>query len=149
MKIKLEITTKEQAQDLIKQLSKFVEKEPVKNFKELNTVKGWFVDVIGSIEESSSLNTECDESKTVHATEKQALSSLAAAQLSQLMKDVNGDWVADWRGRATKYIIYAWLNTVSFNTTCYGYNFLSFPTEEIRDTFLTNHKELIEQYFEL
>lgn len=147
MKIKLEITTKEQAEDLIKQLSEFVENEPVKRWEDLKKVIGYAIDENSRILSVNWHNSK--ERKNTFATEKQALSSLAAAQLSQLMKEVNGDWVADWVEDSVKYTLLRARNKIGADYCYNTYHFLAFPTEEIRDTFLKNHKELIEQYFEL
>ena len=153
MKINIDINNKEQAEDLIKQLSELTfKKEPVKRWEDLKRVEGWIIPTYACIE---GYEGRCvSVNKNTFATEKQALSSLAAAQLSQLMKDVNGDWVADWvfinkNTTNKKHYLYRFMGEIAIEWGYKNYHFLSFPTEEIRDTFLKNHKELIEQYFEL
>lgn len=116
----------------------------VKCWEELGVIDGWFVDENSDVYKAK----ECPSSynKNIFATKEQAEASIAMAMLSQLMKDVNGDWVPDWTdGRTEKHIIYFYNNkiTTAFADKCY--HFLSFPTAEIRDKFLDNHRELIEK----
>ena len=74
----------------------------------------------------------------------------AERKLYLLMKEYNGDWVADWdNNRQGKCVILRVKNNIEcyvFYTRC---SFLAFPTEELRDKFLNNFRDLIEIYFEL
>ena len=74
----------------------------------------------------------------------------AERQLYLLMKEYNGDWVADWEGgEQGKYTISRKGNSISVLSFYNLFNFLAFPTEELRDKFLNNFRDLIEIYFEL
>jgi len=74
----------------------------------------------------------------------------AERKLYLLMKEYNGDWVADWEdGEQGKYTISRKGNSVSVLSFYNLFNFLAFPTEELRDKFLNNFRDLIEIYFEL
>ena len=97
------------------------------------------------IEIANSISIE--DNKNVFATKQQAESMLAYAQLTQLMKQVNGDWEPDWSSNAKKYVIECYggkLNVDWYNTT---FNFIVFPTKEIRDEFLINHRELLKTFY--
>ena len=118
-----------------------------KSWEELKRVRGFFLDTDGEIE-SHSGNTR-EDNKIIFATEKQAKSALAAAQLSQLMKAYNGNWVADWGGEIFKYVIYRVSNGIKTGDHWGVYHFLAFPTAELRDEFLSNFEPLIKEYFEL
>ena len=81
--------------------------------------------------------------KNVFATKEQAEASIALAQLSQLMKVYNGDWVADWSDENLKYIIYFENNKIISGVNCNVQRFLSFKDAETRDLFLENFSDLI------
>jgi len=74
----------------------------------------------------------------------------AERKLYLLMKEYNGEWVADWgSGTECKYVIERRDNRIGNNLYYKSYHFLAFPTEELRDKFLNNFRDLIEIYFEL
>ena len=74
----------------------------------------------------------------------------AERKLYLLMKEYNGDWVADWGDNGQiKYVIQMYSNSIDANCYYDAYKFLAFPTAELRDKFLNNFKDLIEIYFEL
>ena len=59
-------------------------------------------------------------------------------------------WEPDWKNiEQDKYVIYTDNNTICFNCFVFGSAVLAFPTEEIRDAFDDNFKELIEKCKEL
>ena len=62
---------------------------------------------------------------------------IAMAQLSQFMKDVNGDWMPDWKNgnNTKKYCIQCAAGKIIKNNWYELAQFLAFPTEEIRDKF--------------
>ena len=62
---------------------------------------------------------------------------------------LTGDWKPDWTDNKTKYIITVAENEI-YTDVSYIFNYvLSFPTEEMRDAFYENFKDLIEQSKEL
>jgi len=74
----------------------------------------------------------------------------AERKLYLLMKEYNGDWIADWGDDTqVKFGIERRNNRIENNYYFSTYNFLAFPTEELRDKFLNNFRDLIEIYFEL
>lgn len=91
-------------------------------------------------------------SKHIFKTEKQALSALAYAQLTQLMAlpCYNGDWVPNWDDpNQQKYCITRMkYNIVELDYSGY-FSFLAFKSKKVRDEFYHNHMDLIKQFYEL
>lgn len=59
-------------------------------------------------------------------------------------------WEPDWLNtEQDKFVIYTHNNVIRCNRYVLGYNMLAFPTEEMRDAFYNNFKDLIEQCKEL
>ena len=58
-------------------------------------------------------------------------------------------WEPDWTDDNAKYSIYTIKGVLTKAISCYDGAILAFPTEEIRDAFYENFKELIEQCKEL
>lgn len=135
----------ELTQEQIEQLTK---KKPAKRWEDLKEVSGWYIDSYSEPVYIENVHVSSLASRRLYATENQARSALAMAMLSQLMKDVNGEWKPTWNSTYQKKYIIEFTN-FKINTNYY-YEFpcfLSFPTKEIRDEFLANHRELIEEYF--
>lgn len=89
--------------------------------------------------------------KSVFLTEKEAKSSLAMSQISQLMPYYGGaitdeDW-ADKKMR--KFVITRLCNRVFFDANYAFYNYLAFYTEEQRDSFYKNNEQLVKDYLML
>lgn len=95
------------------------------------------------------------QDNNVFATERQAKSALAMAQLSQIIKNdkrfggpiTDKEW-PDFEIR--KYVISRFNDDIHVDdwATCY-FRFLAFHTHEQRDLFLKENKDLIRQYFML
>lgn len=86
--------------------------------------------------------------RNIYATEAQALAfGIAAPMLSQLMKEKNGDWVADWGAKKDKFIIGHTDNELRVYSFCTTKRFLAFPTSLAAQEFLSDHRDLITQYF--
>ena len=59
-------------------------------------------------------------------------------------------WEPDWLNfEQDKYVLYTHNNAICSNRYVLGHNILAFPTEEMRDAFYENFKELIENCKEL
>lgn len=119
----------------------------VKKWAELGDVQGWVIDENGKVKKVF-VYTSGYINRTVYATEAQALAfGIAAPMLSQLMKEKNGDWVADWMENNMKYCIENVKDGISKIDYYHTKQFLAFPTPESRDEFLSDHRDLITQYF--
>lgn len=94
------------------------------------------------------------ENYNIFATEKQAKSALAMAQLSQIIANDErfGGPVTDeeW-GNAymLKYAIFRRGDVIMTNVNQSAYKFLAFHTSEQRDLFLKENEDLIKDYFML
>lgn len=85
------------------------------------------------------------------ATDKQAKSALAMAQISQIMANDErfGGVVTDeeWNNsRIKKYILYKCRGIITTAATYTTYRFLAFHTKDQRDLFLEENKDLIKDY---
>jgi hypothetical protein len=113
---------------------------------ELEEVNGFFISNDSSIISVLLFINSNVMNKNIFATKEQAESSLAKAQLSQLLKEFNGNWKADFSSSFSKYAINKYNNLIAIDV-CIRYNtFLIFKTKEKAELFLLNYIELIEQY---
>ena len=89
-----------------------------------------------------------DYSKNVFLTEKEAKSSLAMSQISQLMPYYGGAITdEEWNDRGMrKFVIIRHCNRVFFDTTYAFYEYLAFYTKEQRDNFYKNNEQLVKDY---
>ena len=147
-----EMLGKDEAMDALIRAN-FTEQElkSVKRWEDLGEIDGWYIWSIDSvIYESETVRCEPSNKKTF-AKKTQAEGVLAMAQLSQLMKDVNGDWTPDWTlGNGTKkYCIQYSTGKITKDAWSEISQFLAFPTREIRDKFAEDHRELILEYFKI
>lgn len=119
-----------------------VKKELPKSWNELKYIQGYYMDFDCTLHNFKGEPTKYD--KNVFGTEEQAEASIALAQLSQLREVYRQGWKPDWNDNKKYGII---LHRDKFiKTTCYEHShFLVFQTEEIRDLFFENFKDLIEQ----
>ena len=87
--------------------------------------------------------------KAIFATEKQARSALAMAQLSQLMAVYNDGWEfkPDGTIKNNGYVLLRIENQICRDYFSSQYQFLAFKTRELRDEFLKNFEPLIKEYF--
>lgn len=97
-------------------------------------------------------NMQLDENafKSIFKKYKQASSSLAYAQLSQLMADpeYNGNWEPDWNNNEeNKYCIERIKDDLVVESFTYTHHFLAFKHIHSRDKFLEEYKDLIKQFF--
>ena len=122
-------------------------KEFAQSWEELGVIKGCFVTAIGSVENAHGREGFYSD-RIVFSTQAQARASRAEAQLSQLMKEVNEGWVADFdNGNKRKYCIEC-SSQILIPTDAWRYfKFLAFETAEKRDNFLATHEVLIKTYF--
>ena len=113
-------------------------------------IKGYYVE--GSSIEYTNYNKCTIEDRYTFKTEKQAASSLAYAQLTQLMAlpCYNGDWTPNWDSQNQQKYCITRLKSGLVKLDFSGYfSFLAFKSEKVRDEFYHNHMDLIKQFYEL
>lgn len=123
---------------------KKIEKELPKSWRELNNITGYYVDKDGKVYNCINFSTDyCN--KNVFPTEEEAEACLALAQLCQLRDRYNDGWKPDWKNdRQLKYIIEIFYDDIVKRIYECRYKALAFKTEELRDKFLENFRDLIE-----
>lgn len=155
MKINQEITTEQQRRDLIKELQNLeIKKEISKSWEDLGRVEGYYVNGLSDIDDVHNIKgTYVDsikKNRNTFATKAQAESSRAYAMLTQLMKETNGDWVADWSNfDQDKYCIYREDDSLEVIVAGLVYVFIALKSEAIRDEFLANHEESIKTFYQI
>lgn len=119
-----------------------------KKWEDLKSVIGYCLLNGEVIKENAKIEATDSISKTRFATEKQAKSALAMAQLSQLMTIYNDGWEADWNNtHETKYVIRANKNSLFSDYYSASVNFLAFKFAAVRNEFMKNFESLIKEYF--
>lgn len=119
------------------------------------TVQGFFV--TGGTSEIIKTDKDCPwlgGNENVFATERQARSMRAMAQLSQIIQNDErfGGPITDeeWEyGNLRKYVIALVSGKIKCVEYCKYYYFLAFHTEYQRDLFLKENEDLIRQYYML
>jgi len=85
--------------------------------------------------------------KNLFPYKHQAEAVLALSQLLQLREEYIGYWQVDWKDEdQDKYCIEHVSGKISTNTYFGTQNILSFPIRQMRDDFMEDHKELIEEF---
>jgi len=128
-------------------LRKYLEENPklVASWQDLNEVSGYYIDSFSKIEayENRPIN---DENRNVFVTENQAKSTLAKAQLSQLLKSFH----SGWNHHLVNYAIFPQMKDGQFSAYI-GISilpqFLAFRSREKAQLFYQQHLELIHQYW--
>lgn len=82
-------------------------------------------------------------------TENEAIAIIAFSKLLKLRRDWIGEWNPDWKNAERKYCIVAVCNRLTITSYYSDHHTFSFPTEEMRDAFYENFKDLIEKCKEL
>jgi len=114
---------------------------------------GWYVSTFSGIRHTQDSVWDADN-MNIFATEKQAKSMLAMAQLSQIIANderfggpiTDTEWQDD---NVRKFVIRRYKNMVDTDWFHQYHHFLAFHTKEQRDLFLQENKDLIRQYFML
>ena len=123
---------------------KKVEKELPKSWEDLYEVGGWFVDFHSDVVTSGSMRTG-DSVKNRFPTKVEAEACLALAQLCQLRDAYNEGWKPDWEDyEQFKWCIVFFKDNIRVAEYLFIKKMLAFKTEELRDKFLENFRDLIE-----
>ena len=123
---------------------KKVERELPKKWEDLMGVSGFYVDSHSKVNVFRGCFAK-EETKNIFPTKEEAKACLALAQLCQLRDKYNDGWKPDWNnGKEYKYSIVINTGRPFVETYFNVQKVLSFKTEELRDKFLENFKDLIE-----
>lgn len=99
---------------------------------------------ISLIEATNGVDRQLNYDKNLLPSKELAEAMLALCQLIQLRDCYNDGWKPDWTTKSTKYVIMQSKNTVRKYLAWVDNKILAFKTEEIRDQFFENFKDLIE-----
>ena len=131
-------------QDQIDQIIKENTKSKQIEWKDFGKIEGYY---IGS--QSKSYNYEFPSSnsanRNIFPTKEEAEACLALSQLCQWRDKYNGNWQPDYTSMDTKYQIYFYRGQISKDNHLSTSFVLTFKTSEIRDKFLEDFSELINQ----
>lgn len=128
-------------------LKKYLEENPklVPSWMDLKEVSGFYIDSFSTIETYEN-RPVTDENKNVFTTDNLAKSTLAKAQLSQLLKS----YFSGWSNQLDNYAIFPQMKNGEF-TPYYGIailpQFLAFRSREKAQLFYKQHKALIHIYW--
>ena len=123
---------------------KKVEKELPKSWGELDNVSGYYVDKNSKVYNCINHIT-VDDNRNIFPTREEAEECLALAQLCQLRDGYNGGWKPDWKDdREKKHCIEFFKGKIQKNYYHVLKKVLCFKTQELRDKFLENFRDLIE-----
>lgn len=111
----------------------------------LESVGGYCVDEVCSINYLSHCSSFDYTYKSTFVTKAQAEASTALAQLTQLVKHVNGDWEPDWGSLCSKYSILLSNSNICVVLQRWTPQTLTFRTEVDAEKFLETHKDLIKK----
>ena len=130
---------------------KKIEQKKWRDNKDANII-GYYINLdskIVQIEKDSDYKN-IKSNHDVFATERQAKSALAMAQISQIMTNDErfGGIITDegWVNNYWKYVIYRNKNGINIGTVLNEYKFLAFHTREQRNLFLQENGDLIKDY---
>ena len=151
IEINLDKLTEKERKEWIEKLQAVDVKKPVKRWEDLkDRGKGYHFDPLWNYAFFYENYLYDKSDKRLCYTKKQALSCGVYPQLTKFMADVNGDWEADWTDdNQSKWCIERFGNELIIEYYHKEHCFLAFPKGEIAREFLTNHKELIEQFYQL
>jgi hypothetical protein len=123
---------------------KSVKKQLPKTWVDLEKIDGYYIDNDSSISECFTM--PINRNRNIFVTKEQAQAAIALAQLSQLREVYRSGWVPDWRDSdQEKYVVIMSEGEINANVLQRFNSFLSFESEEIRDEFLKNFRNLIDE----
>lgn len=121
-----------------------IKRELPKTWKELEAVNGYYIEHDCNVMHVEYETMSCH--RNIFATEEQAKAAIALAQLSQLREVYRKGWVPDWNNtNEAKYCIIKTSGHLDKSMLWSSAHFLCFQSIQIRDEFLKNFKDLIEE----
>lgn len=133
------VTFKEKERKLPKSWEEFCDMYPIKG-------EEFYFNQVGGLGSISNCKRDSITDKDLFPDRATAEAVLALCQLIQLRNCYNGDWVPDWTGVDTKFMIVFSKNTIQTTPCTYmAASELYFKSEELRDEFLRCFRPLIEK----
>lgn len=126
---------------LPKTWEKFCEDNPIKKNE-------YFIDEYGEITYAAEKH-RATNLKNILPNEETAEAFLALMQLIQLRDCYRQGWTPDWSDNNNKYVIDCYENKICYHLYQNTSRVLSFKSEDTRNIFLKNFRELIEKAKEL
>ncbi len=123
---------------------KQIERELPKSWEDLKFINGFFICDLSKINKVRLNSLAIDSNKNVFPTKEEAEACVALAQLCQLRDRYNDGWKPDWTDTTEKYVIYFHADEIYSGDSYRAQDVLYFKTEELRDKFLENFRDLIE-----
>ena len=112
-------------------------------WEDLKMIEGFYMDVETYIHRAG-LHPRGLSSKSVYPTRELAEAGLALTQLLYLREVYNDGWVANWGDTNYKYCIGVFDNDITIIKRANTQFIMNFKTEELRNLFLKNFKDLLE-----
>lgn len=139
--------------DIANSTSDVIKLKPEENIND-KLYKVYFIDNYNKIREIDIKygNLKTQDKGYIFLTKEEAISFRAASRISQLMPQYGGAITkSEWANENMyKYIIYREGDNINADyVSCIDYRYLAFRTEEHRDNFFKNHKDLICDYLML
>lgn len=123
---------------------KLIQNELPEMWEDLENIDGYYIFVDSEIIKIRKNIKTTDKNKNLFATKEQEEASIALAQLSQLMKVHNGDWVPDWNDpNEIKHSIVFECERIKIFEHFVDKRFLAFKTKELCLQFIANFRNLI------
>ena len=123
---------------------KKVERELPKKWEDLGGVNGFYINAQSDINPYYDSEIKGTTSKNIFPTREEAEACLALAQLCQLRDIYNEGWKPNWEDyNETKYCIEFCQGRIETIDRVNCHKILTFKTEELRDKFLENFRDLI------
>ena len=113
-----------------------------KKWEDLESLNGYYIDDFSEIVATEGVIHQC--SKNTLPTEKLAEAMLALCQLLYLRDIYNDGWVANWANGISKYCIEMYDGKLGVEIYSATQKILAFKTEELRNEFFKNFKDLVE-----
>lgn len=124
-------------------------KELPKSWEDLEKISGYLVNWEGWAMKSGVVKTVDKRSNGIYPTKELAEASIALAKLLHLRDVYRAGWVPNWNDGVYKFVIIVCNNVLEANYYTSINKVLSFKSPKIRDQFLENFRDLIEQAKEL
>ena len=124
----------------------------VKHWKDLGKINGFFINTRSGLHKAD--RYRCEQDINVFATESEALSMLAYAQITQLLAsdEYNGEPTEKWCDYNSDDTKYAIIDTAfRLDVSCFQHlrDKIVFKTRELAEKFRTNELELLKSYFQM